>query len=154
LLVELINPPGNQEGLQKLVEDTPLLPTLVALTVFPVLAEELVFRGVLTRALAGRYRADTAIVIGAVAFGVYHLNPPQMLSTFVLALALGFLTVRAASIVPAMIVHFLNNLIAVLLSRDELPGVGRVIGDHAGYALAIALVCVAAGIGLAARGGA
>lgn len=152
LLVELIQPPGNPEKLQELVEQTPLLPTLVALAVFPVLAEELVFRGILVRALAGRLRSDTAIVIGAVAFGVYHLFPPQMLSTFVLALALGFLTLRAASIVPAMIVHFLNNLIAVLLSRDELPGVGPFLTAHAGYALGIALTCVAAGIALAAKG--
>jgi membrane protease YdiL (CAAX protease family) len=154
VIVELVKPPGSTEGLQKLVEQTPLLPTFVALTIFPAIAEELVFRGVLTRALAGRLRADTAIVISAVAFGVYHINPSQMLSTFVLGLVLGFLTLRAASIVPAMIVHFLNNSIAVLLARDELPGVGSFIDDHAGYALAIALVCVAAGIGLAARGGA
>ena len=152
LLVALLDMPGDTTKLQQLVEQTALAPTLVALTVFPAVAEEVLFRGVLLRSLAPRLRAPAAIVISALVFGLYHLFPPQMVSTFVLGLVLCVLTVRSASLVPAMIVHALNNTIAVLLARDEIPGASAWLTAHGELALGGAIVFVASGLVLAARG--
>jgi len=151
LLVTWVNPPGSARGLQEIVEQTPLVPTFIALTVFPALGEELVFRGVLTRALAPRFGEVRTILISAAVFALYHLMPAQMLSTFVLGLALAFLTLRARSIVPAFIIHFINNAIAIVLSRDELPAVSRWLTAHTHMTLVGAIACIGCGLALAAK---
>lgn len=152
VIVSLLEPPGDASKLQNVVEESALAPTLLALTVFPAIAEELVFRGILLRSLAPRLGGPLAVLISAAVFGLYHLFPPQMVSTFVLGLVLGVLTLRSASIVPAMIVHALNNTVAVLLAREVLPGVVAAIEDHTVATLVGALVLVASGLALSAKG--
>jgi membrane protease YdiL (CAAX protease family) len=152
LLVVVIQPPGDTAELEQLVEQTPLVPTLAALALFPPAAEELLFRGVLVRSLAPRLGAPLAVVVGAAVFGVYHLFPPQMVSTFALGLVLGFVTLRSRSIVPAMITHALNNTVAVVLTRDTLSGLGLWIDAHPAAMLIAAIAVVGCGIGLAAKG--
>jgi len=151
IIVTLLNPPGDTSKLEKVVEQTALAPTLIALTIFPAVAEELVFRGVLARGLAERWPRG-AIVISAAVFGAYHVFPPQVVSTFVLGLVLAFLTLRARSIVPTIIVHTLNNTIAVLLSRDEIPGVKAWFEVYGLAAAFGAGALVLAGLALAAKG--
>ncbi|HEY5952029.1 MAG TPA: type II CAAX endopeptidase family protein [Kofleriaceae bacterium] len=151
-LVQLLHPPGDTSKLEQFIAQTPLAITLVALTVFPAIAEELVFRGVLARSLAPRFGSAGAIVISAAGFGLYHLFPPQIVSTFALGLALAFLTLRARSIVPAMIVHVLNNTIAIVLPRDEIPAAGAFITAYPVPMFVGAIVLVGCGLGLAAKG--
>ena len=152
LLVVLIDPPGDPSKLKQFVEQTPLGPTLLALTIFPAVAEELVFRGVLARGLTNRVRPLFAILISAAVFAVYHVFPPQIVSTFALGVVLAFLTLRSRSIVPAVIVHTLNNTIAVVLSRDEVPAARTLLEAQPIATFAVAVVCVAIGLTLSAKG--
>jgi membrane protease YdiL (CAAX protease family) len=152
LLVVLVDPPGDPSKLKKLVEQTPLAATLLALTVFPAVAEELVFRGVLTRALVQRVRPIGAVLISAAVFALYHVFPPQMVSTFALGIVLAWITLRSRSIVPSTIVHVLNNTVAVLLSRDEIPGVTATLQSHSLATFAVAVVLVGCGLALSAKG--
>ncbi len=150
-LVMVIHPPGDTKPLEQLVEGPSLVTSLLALAVLPAVAEELVFRGVLARALARRSLL-LAIVLSSVVFSAYHLRPIQMLSTFPLGLALAFLAVRADSIVPSMLAHFLNNAIVIVLQRDDLPAIGTVISNHPNAALVGAALTVTGGLALAAKG--
>jgi sodium transport system permease protein len=150
VIVAVIEPPGDLSGLQDVVVQTPLLATLLVLGVLPAIAEELVFRGVLTRALATRFGAFHAVGMSAAVFALYHLLPPQMISTFCLGLALGFLTLRARSVVPAMIVHLLNNTIAIIVTREIVPGMATAIEEHAIVMLVVTLGLLGGGIALAA----
>jgi membrane protease YdiL (CAAX protease family) len=151
-VVVLISPPGGTGGLQTVVEQTPLVWTLVAIAVLPAAAEELVFRGVFVRALATRFTPLTAIVIASVVFSAFHGLPVQMVSTFGLGLALAYLTLRADSAIPAMLAHLLNNAIVIIVSRDEVPGVGTWIGAHSAVMLAASACVVASGLVIASRG--
>jgi membrane protease YdiL (CAAX protease family) len=154
-LVELSHVPENEHArreVERLIAQTPLVPTVLAIGVMPAIAEELVFRGVLARSLAGRLPALAAIAISSAVFAVYHLQLAQMVTTFMLGLALGYLTLRARSIVPAMICHFLNNTIAVVVARDEVPAANAWIADHPVAMLAGSAVLVGGGLVLAARG--
>lgn len=153
LLDRLIGLPGDTTGLEKLVEQTALVPTLLALTIFPAITEELVFRGVLLRALQPRLGTIAAIFISAAVFGLYHVWPPaQMISTFALGIVLAFVTLRARSIVPAITIHALNNTVAVVLSRNEFAQVTGWM-EHNGLAmLVIVIVLVGSGLALAAKG--
>ncbi len=151
-LVQLIGPPGDTEKLQQLVKEAPFALTLVALTVFPALAEELVFRGVLVPALAAKFRAGFASALSAATFGIYHLFPPQVVSTFVLGLVLALLAIRSRSIVPSIIVHLLNNTIAIVLAREEIPALNAWMTDYPAITLSGAIVLAGCGIALGAKG--
>ena len=151
-LVALLQPPGDTEALQRFVEKSALLPTIAAIALFPAFAEELLFRGILVRSLSSHFRTGVAIAISAAVFGLYHLFPPQMVSTFSFGLVLGYLTLRADSLVPAFIAHLLNNTIAIVLSRDEIPGANEWLFGHPVAVLAMAASCVAAAITLVAKG--
>jgi len=151
-LVVLIEPPGDTSGLQKVVEQLPLGTTLMTIAVLTPIVEELVFRGVFVRALAKRFFPVAAIVIASAVFSLYHLLPAQIVSTFGLALALGFITLRANSVIPAMLAHVLNNAVVIVVSRDELPRVSAWMSAHSVVMLAGASVVFAGGLVLAARG--
>lgn len=152
-IVALVNPPGDSSKLQEIVEQTPLLPTLLVLGILPALTEEIVFRGVLTRALTKRFAPVHAIGFSAAVFALYHLLPPQMVSTFFLGIALGWLTLQASSVIPAMIVHLLNNVVTIIVSRHAVPGLTPWMDTHAGAMIAISAGLLAGGIALAARSG-
>ena len=102
-LVVWVKPPGETKTLEQMVEQTALVPTIIGLGLLPAIVEEILFRGVLARSLAVRFDPVIAIVGSAAVFGLYHVLPVQMLSTFVLGLWLGVLTVRALSIVPVTV---------------------------------------------------
>ena len=117
-------------ALAQVVEHSVLPIMLLALAVLPPIAEELVFRGILARALATRFPAIAAIAISAALFSFYHLSLVQAAPTFVLGCALGWLALRSDSIAPTIVLHATNNTIAVVLARGELPQVTPVIEAH------------------------
>ena len=149
VLVQLVIPHPDTSRLEHIVEQTPLVPTLLAIAVMPAIAEELVFRGVLARALAHRGRVALACLISAAVFGAYHVTPYQALPTFTLGLALAYVSLRADSVVPAMLAHLLNNAIAIAIARDEVPGITGWMDAHPSATLAGSLVAVACGLALA-----
>jgi membrane protease YdiL (CAAX protease family) len=110
-----------------------LLPlSLVALLV-QVSAEELVFRGYLQQALAARFQ-NPLIWLGlpSVFFGLAHYMPQVAGENALLICfwAMGFgllmadLTARAGTLGPAIAVHFVNNIVALLIlgSPSSLHG--------------------------------
>jgi membrane protease YdiL (CAAX protease family) len=103
-----------------------------AAVVLAPLTEELIFRGVLGRALAAR-GARTVILGTALVFSAVHilgLDPGRLLASaavvlppvFVLGVALAWVTVRSERLGPAIFLHSGYNLLAavVLLVPSEL----------------------------------
>lgn len=86
----------------------------LALSVGPAISEELAFRGVILQGLRSRLGASSAVVVAAVLFGAIHIDILQGLGAIVTGIYLGYLTVRAGSIVPAMVAHGVNNLWATV----------------------------------------
>lgn len=99
-----------------------LQPTLISLAlnivstaILPALVEEMIFRGYILGAL--RVHGDgLAVVLSAALFGLFHGNIVQLPFALILGLAMGYLTVLTDSIWPAVLLHFANNLMSVLLS--------------------------------------
>ena len=73
------------------------------------IAEELLFRGVILRQLAP-WGQQTAIVISAVIFGVFHGNIIQIPFAFLVGLVLGYVTVEY-SVLWAIVLHIINNMV-------------------------------------------
>lgn len=87
------------------------------------LGEELVFRGFLQRSLEKSWKDVTkAILIASMVFAMVHLNPFWVIQIYVLGVVLGYLSWRTKSILPGIIVHGLNNGLALMLSQDNITG--------------------------------
>ena len=90
-----------------------LLVQFLALCVMPAIAEELLSRG----AFQGLMRpcgSAAAIFAPALLFGVLHLDLAQGLTAFACGVFLGWLAERSGSILPGMLLHFVNNALAFL----------------------------------------
>lgn len=77
--------------------------------------EELIFRGIILNGLRRNYSAFTAVVVSALLFSLFHLNPWQMPATFVLGLLLGWILIRTRNILLAITGHAMNNLLVLLV---------------------------------------
>jgi membrane protease YdiL (CAAX protease family) len=88
--------------------------TVVAAAVFPAVFEEMLFRGVYLNG-SRRRGAFFALTYGAFVFMIYHGNPMQTVYQFFLGLILAYLAIVSGHIGYGIVVHFANNLIAILL---------------------------------------
>lgn len=81
-------------------------------------AEELVFRGAILRALLTWKPARhwSMIAVSALLFALIHMNPAQMPHAFVIGLLLGWLYYRTDSIVPGVAFHWANNTVAYFIT--------------------------------------
>lgn len=142
--------PEDVETLQRAVARPSLGLVVLAVAIAPAVCEEAIFRGVLLRGLASRIPPVIALSVSAAMFAAYHVRPVQMLPTFTLGLALGLLSLRAGSIWPAVIAHFLNNTMAILVSRQEIDALSRALDQHRYAALAVFASIFVAGMAIAA----
>lgn len=147
-IVEWLAPPSSGSNLEQVVTGSALGASLLALAILPAIAEELVFRGVLARSLAA-HGAMLAVLVSAIVFSLYHINPSQMLGTFPLGLALGVLAVRSGSVVPGMVTHLFNNAIVLVLAHADLPGIDTLLMRHGDAALVGASMLLLGGVLLA-----
>lgn len=81
------------------------------------LAEEYIFRGVIFKSLE-QYGLWFAVIISAVLFGFMHMNLNQMLSAMVIGLVFGFIRAKSGSILLTVILHIVNNVIAVVITQE------------------------------------
>jgi membrane protease YdiL (CAAX protease family) len=63
--------------------------------------------------------APAALLTG-VLFGLFHLDLYRLLPATVLGTLLGLIVLECGSIVPAMLAHFCNNAILVILAHHGL----------------------------------
>jgi sodium transport system permease protein len=125
---------------------------LVALT--PAICEEALFRGVVLRGLATRLAPSAAIVCTGVLFGMFHLDVYRLLPTTLLGVMLSWVAWQSRSLVPSMIVHFLNNAILVTLSSAHFDErLGKLSKPASAAIFAGAVVVCGMGVYLVRRGG-
>lgn len=159
--VEAVAPtdPAIRETLEALVApDTAVgwVASVLALAVAAPLAEEVVFRGLLLRGLAGRLGPVPASVATSLLFGAVHGTPASVAYASLAGLALAALTLRCGSIVPAVAAHAGVNAAPMLLYAT---GLGSLDAADPGPALdavppalaAAGALAAAAALTLAAR---
>jgi len=79
----------------------------------PALCEEIFFRGYFQRTLE-RALGVKSIFVAGVMFGLFHMQPINLLSLSLLGILFGFFFYRSKSLFPGMAAHCTNNLCAVL----------------------------------------
>ena len=120
-------PPGLAETMQLMSSDNqPLWLVLLAFAAAPAICEELAFRGFLLSGFKRSGKIGVAIAISSMAFGIIHMIPQQVFNAALLGVVLGAICVRARSIFPGMVFHFVYNALAVLHGRagDQVPDDG------------------------------
>jgi membrane protease YdiL (CAAX protease family) len=87
---------------------------IVCIALFPALFEEIFFRGTLQPLLSGLFKNHhIGIWICSLIFALVHLNIDQVIPMMFLALVLGYLFYYTKSIYTNILIHFLNNSLAV-----------------------------------------
>ncbi len=115
------------ERIISLILEQPLPLVWLLVAVLPAICEELFFRGWLLSAFAGerpgRGRVAAAILLQAAVFAGFHLLPERMPQTFMLGIALGWMTRLTGSLLPAVLAHLAHNgtplvLVSLAAGRD------------------------------------
>ena len=88
-----------------------MLLQIVATVIMVPIAEELLFRGIVLGELNLRYSPRVVVLVQAVLFAVFHMNPIQTLYTFIPGLLLGIAYYYTGNLVIPIIMHMIFNFI-------------------------------------------
>ena len=102
----------------------------VAVGILAPLAEEVVFRGAILRTLLGimsKKNHWVAIMISAAIFGAVHCNQAQFINALLMGLLLGWMYYRTGSLVPGILLHWVNNTMAYVLANIMPQSDGKLI---------------------------
>lgn len=127
---------------------------IFSIAVFGPVLEELLFRGAITRELLKRYKPHKAIFLSALIFGLFHINPAQVVNAFLVGLVFAWIYYKSGSLVPCILLHVLNNSLSVYLSLKfpEAETMGELLGGGTAYYLLVVFsVVVFAGMFLLMR---
>jgi len=100
---------------------------VLLVAVLPAFCEEFLHRGLLLQGTK-HIGFKRAIIISSVLFGLIHFNIGQVSYAIVLGLVLGFASVVSKNLWVPIIMHFVNNFIAVYLDFAEANG--WFLGDY------------------------
>lgn len=93
---------------------------LLCIALIPAVFEEALFRGVMlgnTEEETGTFRA--AFIV-AFAFSLYHGSVEKTIYQFICGFAFALLAMRSRSLLPTIIIHFLNNAVIIILYACNL----------------------------------
>lgn len=77
----------------------------------------ILFRGLIYQSLKNSYSKTAAILLQATIFAIIHINPLQIMYTFLLALLFVWLVIRTNSLLASILTHISFNLTTIILSR-------------------------------------
>lgn len=96
-----------------------LIMDIICTAMLPALFEEITDRGITMRLFDDVKDDKWKIIFIAVLFSLAHQNIVQSGYTFVGGLIIGYIAVKTKSIIPGMIIHFMNNLFSVISGYSE-----------------------------------
>ncbi|PAY15463.1 hypothetical protein CKO51_31790 [Rhodopirellula sp. SM50] len=90
-----------------------LIPLAILIGATPAFCEEFLFRGYVQTRLNRRIGPALGIFLSSALFAVFHMDLIHIIAVFPLGVYLGVIAWRSASLIPAMLGHFVNNSISV-----------------------------------------
>jgi uncharacterized protein len=88
---------------------------VLAVAFVPAVCEEALFRGFIQRTFEIKWKKPVAALVTAIFFGLYHFNPYALVPLVALGWYLGYAAYRTGSILVPMALHFINNMISIVL---------------------------------------
>lgn len=103
----------NTGGAIEVGENPNVLIYILTVAILPAFAEEFAFRGIVMGVLRP-FSEGLAIFVSSAAFALMHGNFVQLPFTFCCGVVFAFIDIKTNSLLPSIIVHFLNNFLSVL----------------------------------------
>lgn len=89
---------------------------IMSIVILAPIVEELLFRGAIQGYIIGKYNNPFwGIILSSLIFGLVHANPAQIPFAFIFGMALGWMYYITGSLLPSILMHFVNNGSVVLL---------------------------------------
>ena len=105
-----------KQALEQLTEG-PVWISLLSVSIFAPFFEEWLCRGIVLRGLLKKMKPGWAIAVSALFFAVLHMNPWQAIPAFILGLLFGYVYYKTGSLKLTMLMHCVNNTLAVICSH-------------------------------------
>jgi len=109
------------ETFTKTILSLPVAGQIWVVCIAPALVEELLFRGYVQSTLVGRLGARRGIWITAALFALVHLGILRVPFDLLVSYIMGYIVIRYRSVWPAVVFHFANNLVNLLV-LNLIPG--------------------------------
>jgi uncharacterized protein len=98
---------------------------IFVVAIVPAIVEECLFRGLIQKIFERLMSPVVSAVLAGTIFGLFHVNPFEIVPLVGLGVFFGLLRYRSQSLLVPMVAHFFNNLMAVLatfygLQEDSL----------------------------------
>ena len=93
---------------------------LLVMAFIPALFEESLFRGVILGNIRGEAGELNSVFLTGMCFALFHASAVQTLYQFICGCVFALLALRARSLVPCMLAHFLNNAAIIILEACGL----------------------------------
>ena len=111
----------NMDNLLKPESPLALFLLFVAVSLLAPIGEELLFRGFFQQFLESYWKDITkAVLFTSLFFAIIHMNPFWFIQIYILGVLLGYLAWKTNSIFPSLILHSLNNTVAIIISYGNL----------------------------------
>jgi membrane protease YdiL (CAAX protease family) len=89
---------------------------ILVVAVVPAIVEELLFRGLIQKIFERLMSPVVSAVLAGTIFGLFHVNPFEVVPLVGLGVFFGLLRYRSQSLFVPIAAHFFNNLMAALAS--------------------------------------
>lgn len=86
----------------------------LSIVIIPAFFEELVYRGIVMQSLR-RFGDGFALLCSSILFAMVHASLEQGAFAFIMALVIGYFTLRTGSLWTGIAIHFTNNFVSVIL---------------------------------------
>jgi len=110
----------------------------------PAISEESLFRGFLQTSLEQDYKPLKAILITSIIFSVIHINPIGFIPLLFIGLYLGFIAYSSGNLILPIIVHFVNNAVAIFVIFS--PALSEMDKSSSDFSLFIGIIMALSGI--------
>ncbi len=114
-----LKPPTSVQSLNGVFRHVPWYVTILAVAIGPGLVEEFWCRGMIGRGLAMTFGLVSSVVLTSVLFAVMHLDPSQVIVIGLMGAYLHFVYLASRSIWVPILLHMLNNGVAIVLVLTE-----------------------------------
>ena len=106
----------SEEVIKIFIGQGSLFSSLIIVAALAAISEELLFRSVIQKALIKVIKnPHIAIVVTAILFSAFHMDFFGFFPRVILGLMLGYMFWLSGSIIPSMLMHFINNATIVIL---------------------------------------
>lgn len=121
-----------ENSTSELIENSPIWIIIIVAVILGPIVEELIFRKLMMDKL-GIYGDRMAIVVSAVAFGVFHGNFYQLFYATLLGLVLGYIYAKTSNILYPILLHMIMNFwgsVVPMLMMDHLTNIEKFYNEY------------------------